>query len=444
MKPASRGIAPLVLLALNCLVSLYWAGDDLTREALTLDSFTERLGTVLIAGGSLLWLVRHRSHVRTEEARADRMMSALSDDDDILWEATLDGLVSYVSPGIAQVLGFQPSEVVGRNMDTVLAPRERARAKELFHTSWLAGQGWQDEYYAMRTKDGREVPMLGTAVAHIGARGEIKGFTGSLRRPGNSSVARREREAVQTRVRDVIESRLIHMVFQPIIDGGSGQIVGAEALSRFPHDPTVPVDQWFSDAVSAGLGVELELLAAEEALTDAARLPFIGYVSVNASPATLQSGRLHRLIDESGWDPRRLVIEITEHVSVDDYDAVSDALTPLRAQGVRLAVDDAGAGYASFQHILRLRPDFIKLDRGLVGGVDRERTTRALLAAVATFADEVGAAVIAEGVETAGELHACTSLGVGFAQGYLIARPSAAGPSWGAGVGGALAGVRCD
>lgn len=439
MKVGTRGVVPLILLSVNCVVSLYWAFSDFARDPWSFADTFEWLATLLVSGGSLTWLVLFRGRIRSYEERTDRMVSAMSDEGNILWEATLDGVVSYVGPDVERVLGFRPADIVGRHMDAVIAPRERARATELFKTSWQAGHGWQDEYFVMRSKDGRDVPMIGTAVAHIGARGEVKGFTGWLRLTGTDSAGRRECERIHTRVTDVLHGRLIQMVFQPIIDAEGGRIVGAEALARFPHEPTVPVNQWFDDAALAGLGIELELLAFEEALSDAQLLPFDGYLSVNVSPATLLTGRLPGLIEESGWDPCRLVVEITEHVGVDDYQAVGSALAPLRRRGVRLAIDDAGSGYASFQHILRLSPDFIKLDRVLVGGIDRERTTRALLAAVATFAAEIGARVIAEGVETEDELRSCVSLGVGYAQGYLFARPAPAGALWCSNVGAALA-----
>lgn len=439
MKVSTRGVVPLILLSVNCIISLYWSFSDFVHDAWSVSDSSEWLLTLLVSGGSLVWLVVHRSRIRSYEERTDRMVSAMSDEGNILWEATLDGMVRYVGPDVERVLGFRPSDIIGKHMDAVIAPRERARATELFTTSWRAGHGWQDEYFVMRAKDGSDVPMIGTAVAHIGARGEVKGFTGWLRLTGTDSAGRRECERIRARVTDVLDGRLIQMAFQPIVDAEGGRIVGAEALARFPHDPTVPVNRWFEDAALAGLGVELEVLALEEALADAHLLPFDGYLSVNVSPATLLTGRLPDLIDESGWDPCRLVLEITEHVGVDDYQAVAGALAPLRRRGVRLAIDDAGSGYASFQHILRLSPDFIKLDRVLVGGIDRERTTRALLAAVATFAAEIGARVIAEGVETEDELRSCVSLGVGYAQGYLFARPAPAGPLWCSNLGAALA-----
>jgi EAL domain-containing protein (putative c-di-GMP-specific phosphodiesterase class I) len=148
------------------------------------------------------------------------------------------------------------------------------------------------------------------------------------------------------------------------------------------------------------------------------------FLTVNVSPSTLLAGRLGPLIEESGWDPARLVVEITEHVRVDDYDSLAACTKALRRQGLRLAVDDAGAGYASFRHILALQPDHIKLDRDLIAGIDSDPGRRALVKAVTAFAGDIGATVIAEGIETESELVAARLLGVQGAQGFHIAKPS--------------------
>ncbi|HEX3005288.1 MAG TPA: EAL domain-containing protein, partial [Angustibacter sp.] len=205
---------------------------------------------------------------------------------------------------------------------------------------------------------------------------------------------------------------------------GSGDVVGVEALARFAAEPLQAPDQWFRDAADAGLGTELELLAVEKALHGAQYLPPGLYVSVNVSPQTLLSGRLPRLLDESLWPTSRLVLEITEHVSVDDYAELLPFVDELRPLGARVAVDDAGAGYASFRHILRLRPDYIKLDRTLVDGLDHDPAKRALAGAFVTFGHEVGATVVAEGIESEQELRAAGALGIQSAQGYHLGRPA--------------------
>jgi len=119
-----------------------------------------------------------------------------------------------------------------------------------------------------------------------------------------------------------------------------------------------------------------------------------------------------------------VVLEVTEHVGVENYEQLSAARQRLRAAGVRLAVDDAGAGYASFRHIVRLGPDVIKLDRGIISGIDAEPAQCALAGALVGYAHDVGALVVAEGVETAEELSTLSDLGVDAVQGYLLGRPT--------------------
>jgi EAL domain-containing protein (putative c-di-GMP-specific phosphodiesterase class I) len=171
--------------------------------------------------------------------------------------------------------------------------------------------------------------------------------------------------------------------------------------------------------------VDLELLAVQQALRAAVDLPPSTYVSINVSPATLISQRLQAVLMDSNWNPHRLVIEITEHVAVSDYPPILDVIRQLRARGMRIAVDDAGSGYASLQHILAIRPDLIKLDRSLIAGIDTDPDRRALISALASFAREIGAGLVGEGIETTEELHTVRALGLRYAQGYLIGRPAA-------------------
>ena len=117
------------------------------------------------------------------------------------------------------------------------------------------------------------------------------------------------------------------------------------------------------------------------------------------------------------------MIEITEHAPVADYDALAQAIRPLRAHGVRLAVDDAGAGFASLRHILRLSPDVIKLDRALTAEIDSDAPREALAAALILFASRIGSTVVAEGIEREEELRTLRNLGVLYGQGYYLARP---------------------
>ncbi|MBB2901200.1 diguanylate cyclase (GGDEF)-like protein [Kineococcus radiotolerans] len=208
-------------------------------------------------------------------------------------------------------------------------------------------------------------------------------------------------------------------VYQPVVELEGLRRVGDEALSRFPHGAP---DTWFADAAGVGAGEQLELAAVRAAL--AQRPLGEGFLSLNVSPAVAASPALARVLQEE--DLRTLVVEVTEHEQVSDYTALLRHLAPLRQGGLRIAVDDAGAGFASMRHVLTLQPDFIKLDIGLIRGIDRDGTRRALAAALTTFAHQTGARVIAEGVETAEELDCLRALGVSHGQGYHLGRPAPA------------------
>jgi EAL domain-containing protein (putative c-di-GMP-specific phosphodiesterase class I) len=212
-----------------------------------------------------------------------------------------------------------------------------------------------------------------------------------------------------------------NVVYQPIVDLRQGQISGWEALARFTGEPARSPDLWFKEAAEAGLGLEMELRALEKALAGLNQLPAHHYLSLNCSPQLFLSRRLDRVL--AGHDPSRLVLELTEHYVVPDYDALNAALAPLRARGLRLAIDDAGAGYASMRHILQLRPDAIKLDMALTQGIENDPQRRAMASALIAFARETGSSVVAEGVETVADLLTLRRLGAQKVQGYLVGKP---------------------
>ncbi|MEP7017930.1 MAG: EAL domain-containing protein [Actinomycetota bacterium] len=231
-----------------------------------------------------------------------------------------------------------------------------------------------------------------------------------------------EHAEVLARIQGVLRDKTLTPVFQPIQDLTTGATVGHEALSRFP-DPTLGgPDRWFSDAFTVGLGVDLEWLAATSVLTYLDTAPPEMFLAVNMSPATAM-----HLVDQELCHPAlwpRIVIELTEHVPVEDYAALHQALAPMRSHGARLSADDVGAGYAGFRHLLRLQPDIIKLDIALIAGIDRNHEQQALTRALLAFAAEVGAQVIAEGIEETVELSTLQDLGVPWGQGYLLGRPA--------------------
>lgn len=241
-------------------------------------------------------------------------------------------------------------------------------------------------------------------------------------------LERRKAQETQTRdtlerIRRVLTEKQYDILYQPIINVAIDRLVGHEALAVFHPRPQRSPDKWFADAHRAGLGEELELALVSRALEQLQHFPPHSYISINLSPQTILGGRLDAIL--APHDLSRVVLEITEHTSVADYGEIARRLADLRRAGLQLAVDDAGAGFASFRHVLRLDPDIIKLDASLIQKIDIDPPSRALAAALIRFAEEIGCKVVAEGVETESELSVLRDLKVNKAQGYLLGRPSA-------------------
>lgn len=235
-------------------------------------------------------------------------------------------------------------------------------------------------------------------------------------------------DSVSSRIQDILRDGSLATAFQPIYDLATGQVAGVEALARFRSE--IGPDAWFAQAATAGLAVDLELAAVEAALSAAAQLPEHLYVSVNVSPETCVSPRFRRLFRKPPLPADRIVLELTEHKPVDDYTPLLNALAPLRNSGMRVAVDDAGAGHSSMLHILRLAPDIIKLDKELITDIDTNHLQKALGRAMVNFAWDIGATITAEGIETAEELASVTELGVTSGQGYFLGHPTMLPDQW--------------
>ena len=236
------------------------------------------------------------------------------------------------------------------------------------------------------------------------------------------------RQRLTEALRGVLAGKGRHAVLQPIVDLVTGRAVAAEGLTRFsvPGQERSPA-QWFNDADRLDLRGDLELAAAGAVLDLLPDVPGDVAVTINLAPSTVVGGGLPALLEGRPLD--RVVVEMTEHARVSDYDDLNATLQPYRVRGLQLAVDDAGAGYASLRHVLAVRPDLIKIDMALVRGCDQDVARRTLLSALADFADATESRLVAEGVETDDELRAVAGCGVHLAQGYLLARPSAS-PIW--------------
>jgi EAL domain-containing protein (putative c-di-GMP-specific phosphodiesterase class I)/DNA-binding NarL/FixJ family response regulator len=280
---------------------------------------------------------------------------------------------------------------------------------------------------------GRDAPAAKLAAALRGARGggssyrEVVGhelLNELLHDVRETNLACEERACKRDRIRSVIDKGGLDIVFQPIVDLDSRTVVGHEALSRFGANPKRGPARWFAEAHDVGLGVELELLAVEMACERSHLLPKATFLAVNVSPVTAERPALLDLLDCAHVD--HLVLEVTEHAPVENYARFRVAIGRMREHGARLAIDDAGAGFASLRHILELNAELIKLDGSLTHSLEADPRRRSLASAMIEFGRESGASVLAEHIESEMQLCELRRLGVTYGQGYYLGRPQVA------------------
>ena len=279
---------------------------------------------------------------------------------------------------------------------------------------------WVDAY---QPEDVRTLELLNTL---IGATLSHAAHHTSIEAAFNSKIeadrlVADEREELRQRIRSIIDREAFDIAFQPVLALDSGMVVGFEALARFHDSLSKSPDRWFGEALQADLSFELEMAVMRKALASLSQLPRNTYIAINVSPQTAASPELARLCTRHAAD--RIVLEITEHSSVEDYLVLGERARALRDMGVHLAIDDAGAGFASLRHVLRLEPDLIKLDKSITRNIDKRVRHQSLAAALLTFARGTSASIVAEGIETAEELATLKRLGVPYGQGYFLGRP---------------------
>ncbi|OBH21367.1 EAL domain-containing protein [Mycobacterium sp. E3247] len=228
-----------------------------------------------------------------------------------------------------------------------------------------------------------------------------------------------ETEELRHRLDELLaQPSALSAVFQPIIHLASGTTTAYEGLIRFPASSEFTPTQWFSAARRLGRGLELEHAAMHTILSAARRIPSDCPVAVNLSPSAVLEPAIQDML---AAQDRALIVEITEHEPFPDD--LGPGLKPLRDRGIQMAVDDAGAGYASFTQLLRLRPDIIKIDGELIAGIDDDPVKRALVTALNALASELHAKLVAEAVETASQLETLTRLGIEYGQGLYLGPP---------------------
>jgi EAL domain-containing protein (putative c-di-GMP-specific phosphodiesterase class I) len=240
---------------------------------------------------------------------------------------------------------------------------------------------------------------------------------------GEAVQAIRDREQESRKIGQLIADADLNIVLQPIFDIRDGHCLGVEALSRFPDAFGSPAHV-FGAAHRAGLGFALEQLALQRAVTVVPTLASDQFLSLNLTPSVAYE-LAATTTEDTDVDLSAFVLEITEHAVVESYAKLRRRLRRWREQGLRLAIDDAGAGYASLSHVVELEPDMIKIDRSLIDGSANDRARRSAISAFVALAADLEAIVIAEGVELAADLAAVRELGIDAAQGYLLGRPTA-------------------
>ncbi|WP_224049390.1 EAL domain-containing protein [Arthrobacter sp. NicSoilB4] len=399
-----------------------WGGREVPARVSTLASIL-LLPVVLHAA----WrLVRQQHRDRIEAfTTASLMDTVLSTTRGWLWAVGADGRFTFSSRASQELLGYEPSDLVGRPCSVIIdvADLKAARKSD-------AGAGEKGLLLSARHRGGRRLSVEVVGRRRFDREGRGAGFEGIARPLDISTAESPEAQEISDRLDHLLTTRTLITAFQPIRDLGSGEIVGAEALTRFVTSPFRSPDDWFDEADSIGRGPELEFLALETALLAAVELPTHLYIGLNLSPAACLDPRLRDVVRDSGLKPGRIVVELTERSAVADYARLAAALAPLRSAGLRIAIDDVGAGFSSMRHILRISPELIKLDRTIVAGIDNNPNQRALCAAMVSFSSQIGASLVAEGIETHAELATVAELGVNAGQGYLLGRPSVLPADW--------------
>jgi len=279
--------------------------------------------------------------------------------------------------------------------------------------------------YVVKTGDGREIIAAIRAAAagsvYLSSGVDATVLTHLRETLVHGAHHALQRARVQSLIDDVISRQAIESHYQPIVDLKTGDVVGYEALARIDSDRRQPPDAWFADADEVGRLEDMERLAISAALRALPQLEPEQFLSINVTPQTALGPVLVETLAEVPVD--RLVLEITEHAAVADYPRLFQALYLMRARGLRVAIDDVGAGYSSMAHVLHLAPAIIKLDRSVIAGIEQHGHHQFLVESMRGFAENTGAVLLAEGIETPAELETMQSLGVGLGQGYLLGRP---------------------
>lgn len=230
---------------------------------------------------------------------------------------------------------------------------------------------------------------------------------------------------------EILDRGLLDARFQSIVSLAEARLFGYEATIRGPADgPLHAPLALFHAAQRTGRLVDLDRLCRQVAIREFSRLRLPGRLFINVTAATLlqrdfSPGHTLQYLDRFGLAPEEIVIELTEQYPIDDFDVMRRAVAHYRNYGFAVAIDDLGAGYAGLRLWEELRPDYVKIDRHFIQGIDEDPVKLHFVRSMQELARGVGCRLIAEGVESRGELLAVTMLGIELVQGYYFARPQA-------------------
>lgn len=388
----------------------------------------------LLAAGLLVWaLIRRQNRELSQVTTTSRLMeTVLRTSREWLWSIGPDGRFTFSGPMSKELLGYEPAELLGKHLGQIIEPDDLAEALRNRTSRERPASSWSGVVTIARHRDGSRVLVEVSGRPLLDRHGKNCGFEGTTRALDTQASTALNAGETRAGVEAMLASRTLLTAFQPIRSMTTGEVIGGEALTRFlsADSPGITTETWFAEAASVGLGIDLEIVALQSALAAAAELPEDLYVAVNLSPRACLDGRVPDALGRCGIPLGRVVLELTEHHEVPDYGQLAAALAPLQQAGVRVAIDDAGAGFASMRHIVQLRPDMIKLDREIIAGINADTAQRALGAAMVGFAAQIGASLVAEGIETEAELSTVKLLGMTAGQGFLLGRPTVNAEEW--------------
>jgi diguanylate cyclase (GGDEF)-like protein len=367
---------------------------------LDLDGFDEVNDALGHAGGDEV-LAEVGKRLR-EALPAGAVIGRLGSDEFALLICGLDPQQALAAAGMLRQALVRPDQVVqvSVGIGVAMAPRDGVTRDELTRRADLA---------------------LRTAKRH--GRGTVVAFTAEM------ETEFHERRFIKREVARALAANAFDLHYQPIVKADGGAITGVEALLRWQHPARgfVPPSVFVPVAEEAGLMDGLGEFALRRAIADAAQWPDV-YVSVNLSPVQMRDRAfidlVARVLDESAFEPSRLVLEMTETVLIENPEATTGRLQELRALGVRLALDDFGSGYSSLSYLQKLPFDKLKIDRSFVAGLEQSANGGVIIQAIVTLGRALGMAVVIEGVETEEQRVLLRLAGCSEMQGYLFARPT--------------------